>query len=177
MSAPEYVPVVAAREVRTYSSAPRRPESWVPYRPGEILGRQPEGPGLGTPGPDPGYAMTLAEAFRDRLHLQAGEHADDAIAGATAVALKRSSLLGRAPISHDLTVAFTIWGFLDSNPDKRLVELRFEMFEECRSPHHYPKTRAIADAVPASVLMQPHQAAIDQYRDGWNQVIQPDHAA
>lgn len=109
--------------------------------------------------------------------MQPHEHADDAIAGAVAVALKRSSLFGRAPISHDLTVGFTVWGFLDSSADKRLLEVRHELFEECRSPHHYPKLRAIADAVSAEVLAQPHQAVLDQYRDGWNQVIQLDHGA
>ena len=172
MSAPEFVPTQAAQRVRTYSSPPRRPAGWLPDRPGELPGRQPSGPRLGSQGPNQGYVLTLAERFRDRLHLHAGEHADDAIAGAAAVALKRASSYGRAPVVHDLTVGFTVWGFLDAKPDKRLLEARHRLFEECRSPHHYGKLRAIADAVPAELLHQPHQAILDQYQDSWNQVVQ-----
>jgi hypothetical protein len=171
MAAPEFVPVRAAQRVRTYSSPPRRPDSWLPDRPGDLDGRQPTGDQLGNQGTDQGYALTLAERFRDRLRLHPGEHPDDAIAGATAVALKRASSFGRAPVAHDLTVGFTIWGFLDDDPPKSLLELRHSMFEECRSPHHYGKLRAIADAVPVEALHQPHDAIIDQYRDSWNQVI------
>jgi hypothetical protein len=171
MSAPEYVPTKPAQLVRTYSSPPRRPDGWRADRPGDLPGRQPAGPQLGNQGPDQGYLLTLAEGFRDRLRLHPGEHADDAIAGATAVGLKRASLFGRAPVVHDLTVGLTIWGFLDEKPAKSLLELRHPMFEECRSPHHYWKLRAIADAVPAEILHQPHQAILDQYHDSWNQVI------
>lgn len=148
----------------------------MPHRPGELGGGQPHGPRLGNQGPDQGYVLTLGKRFADRLHLQPGEHAADAIAGAAAVALKRASGFGRAPILADLTVGLTIWGFLDAKPDKRLLEARHRLFEECRVPHHYDKLRAIADAVPADVLAQPYQAVLDQYRDGWNQVIQLDHA-
>jgi hypothetical protein len=172
MAAPEFVPTKAAQKVRTYSSPPRRPEGWTADRPGDLDGRQPSGSKLGSQGPDQGYLLTLAERFREQLHLHAGEHADDAIAGATAVGLKRASSFGRAPVSHDLTVGFGIWGFLDAKPAKSLLELRHAMFEEVRSPHHYMKLRAIADAVPVDVLHQPHEAILDQYRDSWNQVIQ-----
>jgi hypothetical protein len=171
MAAPEYVPTKAAQQARTYSSPPQRPGGWTADRPGDLDGRQPSGTKLGSQGPDQGYLLTLAELFRDRLHLHQGEHPDDAIAGATAVGLKRASSFGRAPVSHDLTVGFGIWGFLDEKAPKSLLELRHVMFEECRSPHHYGKLRAIADAVPTDVLHQPHEAILDQYRDSWNQVI------
>lgn len=85
--------------------------------------------------------------------------------------LKRASLFGRAPMMHDLTVGLTVWGFLDAKAPKTLLELRHSMFEECSSPHHYGKLRAIADAVSAEVLHQPHQAIVDQYQDSWTQVI------
>jgi hypothetical protein len=84
MAAPDYVPT-PLEPVRTYSSPPRRPGSWMANRPGDLHGRQPEGPQLGSPGPDQGFALTIAEGFRYRLSLSEGEHAGDALAGAAAV--------------------------------------------------------------------------------------------
>jgi hypothetical protein len=171
MAAPDYVPTKAAQRPRTYASPPRRPDGWRADRPGDLIGRQPSGERLGSQGPDQGYLLTLAERVRDQLKLHGPESADDALVGASAVGLKRASLFGRAPMMHDLTVGLTVWGFLDDNPAKALLELRHVMFEECRSPHHYGKLRAIADAVSAEVLHQPHQAILDQYHDSWDQVI------
>ncbi|HKY14999.1 MAG TPA: hypothetical protein VJM33_08735 [Microthrixaceae bacterium] len=171
MGAPEYVPTKAAEAVRTYTSPPRRPESWMADRPGELGGRQPAGERLGSQGPDQGYALTLAEGFEGTLKLHRGEHEQDALAGAVAVALKRASLFGRAPVVHDLTAALTIWGFLDPNAPKELVELRHRLFEEVHHPHHYSKLREVADRVPAEVLRQPHQTIIDQARDNWKSML------
>jgi hypothetical protein len=171
MAAPDHVPAKAAQRLRTYSSPPRRPDGWRADRPGDLSGRQPAGEKLGSQGPDQGYLLTLAERVRDRLELHAGENADDALTGACAVGMKRASLFGRAPMMHDLIVGLTVWGLLDDSAPKALLELRHSMFEECRSPHHYDKLRAIADSVPAEVLHQPHQAILDQYHDSWTQVI------
>ena len=72
------------------------------------------------------------------------------------MALKRASLFGRAPMVHDLTVAFTIWGFLsEANPE--LVRLRRPLFEEVANIHHYMERRKIADLVPQAVLRLSHQ--------------------
>ena len=115
MAAPEHVPVDRNQPVRGYASPPRRPESWRPDRPGEVL------------------------------------------AGAVAVALKRASLFGRAPVVHNLTVALTIWGFLGEAPAP-LVELRRPLFEEVWHPHHYAELRRIVDLVPeASLRLTPAQ--------------------
>ena len=54
--------------------------------------------------------------------MQPGESVDDAVSGCTAVALRRASLYGRAPVIHDLRIAFTIWGFLDAAPPAELVD-------------------------------------------------------
>ncbi|HEX7442911.1 MAG TPA: hypothetical protein VF320_03430 [Acidimicrobiales bacterium] len=155
MSAPEYVPRPAIAKPRVYESPPWSGEAWVADRPAELVGRQPLGPRLGYPGPDQGFAMKLAAAFEDRLVLTEGEHAADAIAGCTAVALKRASLFGRAPMVHDLTSAFTIWGFL-APADPELVRLRKPLFEEVANLHHYMERRKIADLVPQAVLRLGH---------------------
>ena len=147
MAAPEHVPVVGTRPVRSYSSPPRRAGSWTADRPGELVGRQPAGEHLGTPGPDQGYALTLVEQFRDRL------------------------VLGRAPVVHDVTVALTVWGCLDAGADPELVSVRREWFEEVHHVHHYPELRRIVDAVPASVLVLPHTVVEAQYARDWRSCV------
>lgn len=160
MGAPDFVPLKVDCRQRSYSSAPRRPGSWLADRPGDLNSRQPLGDGLGSPGPDQGYALTIAETFRDQLHLTPNEHAVDVIAGCVSVALKRASLFGRAPVVHDVRIAFTVWGYLDSSAPTELVEVRRPMFEECHHPHFYGRLRSIADAVPSDILAQSTDAAL-----------------
>jgi hypothetical protein len=155
VAAPEYVPAKAIDDTRVYTSPPRRPEPWRQDRPAELLHGQPRGDRLGSPGPDQGYALTLAERFRDRLALRPGEHEDDAIAGCLAVALKRASLFGRAPVIHDLTVAFSLFGFLDEHADDEVVAVRRQLFEEVADAHHYVHQREIADIVAERTLRLP----------------------
>lgn len=155
MAAPEFVPHAPTDKPRVYTSPPWNGEPWLAARPGDLPGRQPLGPRLGYPGPDQGFAMKLAASFEPRLVLAEGEHAADAIAGCTAVALKRASLFGRAPVIHDLTAAFTIWGFL-AEADTELVRLRRPLFEEVANLHHYMERRKIADLVPQAVLRLTH---------------------
>jgi len=156
MAAPEYVPHPPTDRPRVYESPPWAGEPWLADRPAELIDHQPLGPRLGYPGPDQGFALKLANGFTDRLVLTPGEHAADAISGCVGVALKRASLFGRAPMVHDLTAAFTIWGFLgEANPE--LVRLRRPLFEEVANLHHYMERRKIADLVPQAVLRLSHQ--------------------
>lgn len=153
MGIPQYVPVAPDEVVRSYGSPPRRPRPWLAHRPAEICGRQPVGEGLGTPGPDHGYALSLAKAFEGRLTLHRDEREIDALSGASAVAMKRSGLLGRGPILDDVRAGLSVWGFL-TDADPALVELRRVWFEEIHHPHDYMRRRRVADAVPASLLRQ-----------------------
>lgn len=166
MAAPDYVPTDPTERVRRYTSPPRRAESWVADRPGDIDGPQPTGPRLGAQGPDQGYALSLASLFDDKLHLGNVAH-DDAVTGCVAVATKRAALYGRAPVVHDLTAAFTIFGFLDENPADELTELRESLFAQVHSHHHYRERRAIADLVADDVLRRPHSAVEADYRADW----------
>ena len=73
MAAPEHVPVDRTKPVRAYESPPRRPESWLPDRPGELVEEgQPRGDRLGHQGPDQGYALRLARQLRGQAHPHAG---------------------------------------------------------------------------------------------------------
>ena len=81
--------------------------------------------------------------------------------GCVGIALRRASLFSRAPIIHDLTLAFTIWGFFDPDPPGDLLGVRRRLFEGVGNvTHHYSEGRVIADLVPESTLrMTAHQAA------------------
>jgi hypothetical protein len=151
MAAPEYVPLPKDGPAPVYESPPWRPESWFSDRPAELDGAQPHGPRLGYPGPDQGYAIKLARQFEGKLVLTPGEHEDDAVAGCVEVANKRASLFGRAPVIHDLTMAFTLWGYL-SEADPELVRLRSRYFQAVSHPSHYSERRRIADVVPVAAL-------------------------
>jgi hypothetical protein len=168
VAAPDFVPMDPTEQVRRYHSPPRRPDPWWAERPADLPAGQPTGDLLGNIGPDQGYALKLARHFHDRLHLGRVAH-DDAVSGCLAVAMKRNSLFGRGPVIHDLTAAFTIFGFLDAGAPAELVQLREPLFAEVRSSHHYAERRAIADMVPAEVLRQPHTAIAEAYRRDWRQ--------
>jgi len=145
-------------------------------RPGDIHGAQPEGDRFGTPGPDQGYAIKLAGSFSDRLRTGKLSH-NDVVSGCVAVAIKRSGAFGRGPVVHDLTAAFTIWGFLDSNPASDLVELREELFPQIASSHHYAERREVADMVPSEVLARPHSLIIEDYGADWRNNITQHHSS
>ncbi len=167
MAAPEYVPVKPIDDVRAYESPPRRPDSWLSNRPGDLADGQPKGRSLGWPGPDQGYALVLAKRLTDRLRRKDGEHLDDVIEGGVAIALKRASLVGRAPVIHDVTIAFTIWGFLDKDPPDDLVQLRRRAFAELSVPLHYGEQRRLVESVPDEVLLRQPTEVAEAYRRDW----------
>jgi hypothetical protein len=172
MAAPKFTPPpVDALVTKAYTSPDYVPDAWEADRPGEIQGRQPAGESLGYQGPDQGYALLLASRLRPSLVLSDAEDADDAIAGCTAIALRRASLYGRAPVIHDLRIAFTIWGFLDPAPPAELVAMRVERFEGAAHPHHYDAVRAIADGVPVETLRLTPDQVLSQYPAAWRSLL------
>jgi hypothetical protein len=172
MAAPPFVPIDPVDRPRAYESPEHIPDGWIPGRPAELVGRQPGGARLGYQGPDQGYGLLLAERFVERLQLATGERADDAQRGCLGVALRRASLFGRAPVIHDFTIAFTVWGYLDANAPSELVEQRRRMFAGVANvTHHYDEGRAIADQVPLATLrMTPAQVA-DAYPARWRELL------
>lgn len=152
MSAPSHVPS-RPNQTKAYSSPPRRAGSWRANRPGDVVGtHQPSGPALGNQGPDQGYVLKLVASFDDRLVLAPGEHRADAVAGASAVALRRASIFGRAPMIDDLTIAFTLFGYLGAAPDDLVAHRRVLMDEIHHSTIHYFAARELADSVPEATL-------------------------
>lgn len=172
MAQPKHVPRHPADDTRQYRSPPRRGESWLADRPGEVLAAgQPVGPMLGSQGPDQGYVLKLAKRFEGKLALTTAEHQEDAIAGCVGVAMKRASLFGRAPTIHDLTVAFTVWGFFSPRPGPELVGLRRHLFEDVANPHHYAEARRVVDLVPAEILRLTPDEVEHRQGEDWRSVL------
>lgn len=141
------------------------PGTWLPTRPGD-LGRGAAAATIrgGAPGPDQGYGIKLARHLLDRVVLAPGEHEHDVVMGCLAVALKRSSLFGRAPVITDLEHAYRLWGFFDGAPAD-LVSFRKPFFAV--AGHHYEDQRAIADAVPEATLRLSPQQVAERLTSWW----------
>jgi hypothetical protein len=176
MAAPEFVPTKPTDAPRAYSSPPRRMDEWRADRPGEVVGAggQPDRDAgrMGSPGPDQGYLLTLRPLLRAELVTAEGEAVADVEAGGVAVALKRASLFGRAPVVHDLRVAYTVWGFLDADAPAELVAERRRRFEGIHlTAHHYPELRAVVDAVPEETLRLTPAEVADAHRGDWRSLL------
>lgn len=152
-------------------SPPRRAGSWTPSRPGDHDGPQHVGQRLGAAGPDQGYVLRLVRLFDDEIRLGDNEHRADVDAGCVAVALRRASLFGRAPIAHDLTVAYTIFGYLDPNPGEDLRQWRSDAFAALHHPGNYLRVRAVADAPHESVLRSTVADVAANYALGWSDLL------
>ena len=81
--------------------------------------------------------------------------------------MKRAAAYGRAPVIHDLTIAFTVFGFLDADPDAELVVYRERVFEGVHSSHHYSERRDVVDTVPESTLTNSVKAVELRYESDW----------
>jgi hypothetical protein len=154
MAAPEFVPLRPGPTEKAYESPPWRPDGWLADRPAELVddADQVQGVDFGYQGPDQGFALKLANAQRRSLHLTEGEHADDAVEGCVAVAMRRASIYGRAPMVYDVKLAFELFGFFDESPDAELVAWRAPHFEELANPHHYTEVRRLVARVPEATL-------------------------
>ena len=170
MAAPKFAPTPVIDTSRVYSSPDVVPASWWPDRPGDVVGFQPSGNRLGYQGPDQGFALKIANGFRDRLRLHPGEHAADAIRGCLGVALRRASMFSRAPVVHDLTVAFTVWGYLSDAPAE-LVQLRRALFAGLGHGHHYTDARGIVDSIPEATLRMTPQQVTAAFPAQWRQLL------
>jgi hypothetical protein len=106
---------------------------------------------FGTPGPDSGYALTLAKYFRDQIAVVAPETPHDAEAIAAQVAMRRGGLFGRAPVRADLELGFMLFGWL-GEPPPDLVEWR--RLAVAGVDHDYARRVSLVEAIPESVVKQ-----------------------
>jgi hypothetical protein len=127
---------------------------WVADRPGDLEAGQPTGALLGRPGPNVGYAVTLANRMRDRLALGAHESPDDALALIAELAMKRAASFGRAPVMSDVEIAASLLGY-QGDVDPAFVDWRTAAVHGVS--HEYGARRELVDAVPDAVLRMPPQ--------------------
>ena len=167
MAAPEYVPTSPTAK-KHYVSPPSRRGAGSTSRPGETFGQPATGGSrLGAQGPGQGFAITLTEVFNDQIRLTEGEYLGDVHSGCVGVATKRAAMFHRAPVVHDLRIAYTLFGFLDENPQRDLVEFRREAFAEVHYSFHYFDRRAIADLVTEEILGQTPEQVEMRYKQDW----------
>jgi len=171
MTQPSFVPITEADQVRPALHL-QVPAAWAPGRPAELrTPSRPIGRGMGTPGPDQGFALRLAHRFAGRLRLAEGESAEDVMIGCAVLASRRSGLFGRAPSIHDLTVAFTLWGFLADGAPDDLVAARRAAFRS--ASHDYVVQRSLTDRVPDEALRLPPEEAAEWVADGgWRRLLE-----
>lgn len=125
--------------------------AWLANRPGDLPNGQPHGKLLGSPGPNVGYALTLANRLRNRFALARHEHAADAVAVVAEIAMRRAALFGRAPVITDVEVGMQIMGYTgDADADADFVEWRVRAVQGAQ--HNYYERRALVDATPVDII-------------------------
>lgn len=137
---------------------------WLADRPGDLPPGQPRGALLGTPGPNVGYAYTLAERVADGIRLAPHEHLHDVIPVVAEIAGKRAAMFGRAPVIYDVEVATGLLGY-DGTADPDFAEVRRQIVQD--AGHDYARRRAIVDTVPEELLrmsLDDLDAAIAEWR-------------
>lgn len=125
---------------------------WRAVRPGDVGPEPPRGPLFGAPGPNVGYAYTLAERARPRLRTADAEHLHDVLPVVAEIAGRRAASFGRAPVIRDVDVAAGLLGY-DGSADPEFVEARTALVHG--AGHDYVRRRAIVDAVPDELLRLP----------------------
>jgi hypothetical protein len=120
--------------------------------------------------------LELATRFEDRLVLEPGERAEDVLAGAVAIAMRRAAMFGRAPVGADIELALELFGYLargdGSAPPSELVAFRREQF--AGADHDYWRRRALADEVSEEALRLSPQAVRERLggdAGGWRDVV------
>jgi hypothetical protein len=158
MTQPTFVPIAEADQVR-----PARhlhvPGAWTTSRPAELRVPTPlrgRGMATGTPGPDSGFALRLANRFEHDLRLDEGESEHDVVLGVALIAAKRAALFGRAPCIYDVRLALNLWGFLEDAPPELKVARRTAF---SGVGHDYVVQRALVDGIPEETLrLKPEDA-------------------
>jgi hypothetical protein len=142
--------------------------TWKADRPGDLVAGQPTGDMLGRPGPNVGYAVTLAGRLRDSVQLAPHENIADALAVIAELGMKRAASYGRAPTLADVEIAATLLGY-QGDVDPAFAAWRGETLHG--ADHEYGVRRTLVDAVPDAVLRLPPKvpALLAEFRGEFQQ--------
>jgi hypothetical protein len=123
---------------------------WRPDRPGDLSGPVVGyGELTGRPGPNVGFAYTLAERAKDRMRLGPNEDIEDVVAVVAEIAGKRAALFGRAPVIHDVEHVMNVLGY-DGYDSAAFVEARTLLL--LGAAHDYGRRRSVVDGVQDELL-------------------------
>jgi hypothetical protein len=128
---------------------------------------------FGSPGPDSGYALTLAEHFHGQITAVFPETAHDAESVAASVAMRRGGVFGRAPVRADVELGFTLFGWL-GDPPADLVEWRRKAV--AGAAHHYARRTSLVEAIPEWVIRQQPDQIRERMSD-WKHLLGLETAA
>ncbi len=121
----------------------RPPKAGLQRSPHPFAGR-----GAGTPAPDAGYALTIAEREVAKLPFVHEHDRHDVAVGIAVVAAKRASLVGRGPTLSDVRIALDLFELADGLP---IDHHRASPFAGLA--HSYVAQRTFADAVDGNRLV------------------------
>jgi hypothetical protein len=124
---------------------------WRAERPGDSDEPSPQGGVFGTPGPNVGYAYTLAERASEHFALAEHERIRDVIPVIAEIAGRRAALFGRAPVMKDVELVSSLLGY-DGSADSADERARAQLVHE--AGHSYIRRRAIVESVPEALLRQ-----------------------
>jgi hypothetical protein len=133
---------------------------------------QPQGQALGYQGPDQGYVLRLSRLLKERIFLKEGEDPNDVEKGCIQIALKRASLYGRAPVIHDLDIAYRLWGFLGDSPQLDLLDYRLKRFKGVRQRHGYQDLRDLVALVPEPTLRLTPEEIERRHEADWTSLLE-----
>jgi hypothetical protein len=170
MAVDPYVPTLPEDAPRRSVAIPPAP-GWRAARPGDIdpaVGPGRKGVLFGTPGPDSGYALTLAEHFHDRIAVVRPETVHDAESVAAQVAMRRGGIFGRAPVRADVELGFTLFGWLGDAPAD-LVEWR--RLAVAGAAHAYARRVALVEAIPEWVVRQTPEQIRERLPGDWRHLL------
>jgi len=122
---------------------------WQAVRPSNLESPQPAGGLFGSPGPNVGFAYTLAEHAADGFELAEHESLEDVMPLVAEVAGRRATQFGRAPVIHDVQVAAELFGY-DGSADPAFTKARVLLVKDVG--HSYYKRRELVEAVPEALL-------------------------
>jgi hypothetical protein len=159
MAQPKFAPITQGAEARP-SYRLDIPKPWKFSRPAELsrdysLSYR---SGMGDTGPDQGFALKLANRVSDKLILTPEEDKKDVLAGLTAIALRRASLFGRAPVITDILLAAKLFGYLEDSRQE-LLDHRRQLFFGVS--HDQYKERNLVALIPEKALMATPDKAVD----------------
>ena len=139
---------------------------WRADRPGDLGANQPKGQLLGSPGPNVGYAYTLAEHASEGLQVRHTEDVHDIVPVLAEIAAKRAAIFGRAPVIHDVDAAIKLLGY-DGNVDDEFGAIRELIVHD--AAHDYTRRRGIVDTVPEQLLRLPPEQ-LDEMIGEWRKL-------